>query len=240
MIGECALPAARGARSEPDKLAGGVGFGPRVMMTRAALAATGLVTPGSIVRHRDARDAERRDASDDRREELRQSRPGDLSAGRLGGAHARRRVAAVLAQSRPLHAIADAGRAHRACRGRRRRRQRRAGFRRAQAHAVRDPEGAGRDQARASSRSRWRRCWRRRLSPFSSVSRVGAAHSLGGGGGACARSPTCPFRAALDARGALFGALYGLLVTLIFALVPLGRAHETPVAALLRDDTAQR
>ena len=38
-------------RSEPDKLAGGIGFGPRVMMTRAALSGAELATPGSIVRH---------------------------------------------------------------------------------------------------------------------------------------------------------------------------------------------
>jgi putative ABC transport system permease protein len=35
---------------EPDKLAGGIGFGPRLMMSREALAATGLVQPGSLVR----------------------------------------------------------------------------------------------------------------------------------------------------------------------------------------------
>ncbi len=36
--------------SEPDKLATGVGFGPRFMVTADALAATGLVQPGSLVR----------------------------------------------------------------------------------------------------------------------------------------------------------------------------------------------
>ncbi|MBO0752185.1 MAG: ABC transporter permease, partial [Bradyrhizobiaceae bacterium] len=36
--------------SEPDKLAGGIGFGPRLMMSHEALAATGLVQPGSLVR----------------------------------------------------------------------------------------------------------------------------------------------------------------------------------------------
>jgi putative ABC transport system permease protein len=35
---------------EPDKLAGGIGFGPRLMMSDEALAATGLVQPGSLVR----------------------------------------------------------------------------------------------------------------------------------------------------------------------------------------------
>jgi putative ABC transport system permease protein len=37
-------------KSEPDKLAGGIGFGPRVLMSEAALRASGLLQPGSLVR----------------------------------------------------------------------------------------------------------------------------------------------------------------------------------------------
>jgi putative ABC transport system permease protein len=36
--------------SEPDKLAGGIGFGPRLLISEAALRASGLVQPGSVVR----------------------------------------------------------------------------------------------------------------------------------------------------------------------------------------------
>ena len=36
--------------NEPDKLAGGIGLGPRVLMSEAALRASGLVQPGSLVR----------------------------------------------------------------------------------------------------------------------------------------------------------------------------------------------
>ena len=36
--------------SEPDKIAAGIGFGPRLLMSEAALAATGLVQPGSLMR----------------------------------------------------------------------------------------------------------------------------------------------------------------------------------------------
>ncbi|MCZ8376633.1 MAG: FtsX-like permease family protein [Beijerinckiaceae bacterium] len=36
--------------SEPDKLSGGLGFGPRVIMSRAALDRTGLIQPGSLTR----------------------------------------------------------------------------------------------------------------------------------------------------------------------------------------------
>ena len=35
--------------SEPDKLAGGIGFGPRLLIGQDALAATGLVQPGSLI-----------------------------------------------------------------------------------------------------------------------------------------------------------------------------------------------
>ena len=37
-------------KGEPDKLAGGIGFGPRVLISEAALRATGLIQPGSLVR----------------------------------------------------------------------------------------------------------------------------------------------------------------------------------------------
>jgi putative ABC transport system permease protein len=36
--------------SEPDKIAGGIGFGPRLLISEAALRATGLLQPGSLVR----------------------------------------------------------------------------------------------------------------------------------------------------------------------------------------------
>ena len=36
--------------NEPDKLAGGIGFGPRLLVSEQALRATGLVQPGSLVR----------------------------------------------------------------------------------------------------------------------------------------------------------------------------------------------
>jgi putative ABC transport system permease protein len=39
-------------KSEPDKLAGGIGFGPRLLMSEEALRATGLLQPGSLVRWR--------------------------------------------------------------------------------------------------------------------------------------------------------------------------------------------
>lgn len=49
-IGEQAFQLRADLRSEPDKLAGGIGFGPRVILSRQALDATGLDQPGSLVR----------------------------------------------------------------------------------------------------------------------------------------------------------------------------------------------
>ncbi|HEY1745595.1 MAG TPA: FtsX-like permease family protein [Xanthobacteraceae bacterium] len=37
---------------EPDKLGGGIGFGPRVLLSREALRASGLIQPGSLIRWR--------------------------------------------------------------------------------------------------------------------------------------------------------------------------------------------
>jgi putative ABC transport system permease protein len=37
-------------KTEPDKLAGGIGFGPRLLISESALRATGLIQPGSLIR----------------------------------------------------------------------------------------------------------------------------------------------------------------------------------------------
>jgi putative ABC transport system permease protein len=49
-IGAATIELRAALTSEPDKLASGIGFGPRLLMTEAALKATGLVQPGSLVR----------------------------------------------------------------------------------------------------------------------------------------------------------------------------------------------
>ena len=61
--------------SEPDKLAGGIGFGPRLLISEAALRATGLLQPGSLVRWHYRLRLPDRDASD-----------GAVRVGRAGGA----------------------------------------------------------------------------------------------------------------------------------------------------------
>src|SRR5215471_4934154 len=49
-IGAAAIELRAALVSEPDKLAGGIGFGPRLLMSEEALKATGLLRPGSLVR----------------------------------------------------------------------------------------------------------------------------------------------------------------------------------------------
>jgi putative ABC transport system permease protein len=49
-IGAATIEIAALIKSEPDKLAAGIAFGPRVIISDAALRATGLLQPGSLVR----------------------------------------------------------------------------------------------------------------------------------------------------------------------------------------------
>lgn len=49
-IGEARFRLMANLTSEPDKLSGGLGFGPRVLMREEAFAATGLIQPGALTR----------------------------------------------------------------------------------------------------------------------------------------------------------------------------------------------
>jgi putative ABC transport system permease protein len=49
-IGAATIELRAALRTEPDKLAGGIGFGPRLLVGEDALRATGLLQPGSLVR----------------------------------------------------------------------------------------------------------------------------------------------------------------------------------------------
>src|SRR3954470_15324320 len=49
-IGNATVEITAVIQSEPDKLAAGIGFGPRVLLSQDAIRATGLLVPGSLVR----------------------------------------------------------------------------------------------------------------------------------------------------------------------------------------------
>lgn len=51
LVGRARMVVTATLTSEPDKVGSGIDFGPRVFMSRAALDATGLVQPGSLVRY---------------------------------------------------------------------------------------------------------------------------------------------------------------------------------------------
>lgn len=69
-VGEATFEIRAAIRSEPDKLAGGIGFGPRLLIGDAGLRATGLLLPGSLVRWHYRVAFPDRDASGDATEKL--------------------------------------------------------------------------------------------------------------------------------------------------------------------------
>ncbi|MEK4034622.1 FtsX-like permease family protein [Methylocystis sp. IM3] len=233
MIGGARVTPRAKLDSEPDKLAGGVGFGPRVMMSRAALAETGLVTPGSVVRHV-TRVRLEGNASDEAVKAFVESAE---AAFPQAGWEARRRDAVSPQFSRNLERftqlltlvaltalVAGGAGVANAVQGfvERKRIQ----------FAILKALGATGSRVFAIA-----------LAQVMAAAAFAVLVGLGVGAlipwaaaEVLRQAADLPVSAALDARGALYGALYGLLVTTIFALTPLGRAHEIPVAALLRDD----
>jgi putative ABC transport system permease protein len=234
MIGNARVRLGAKLQGEPDKLAGGVGFGPRVMMSRAALAASGLVTPGSVVRHV-ARVTLNGTTSDQQVKDF--AKAADAAFPQAGW-EARTRDAVSPQFSRNLDRFTQlltlvaltalvaggAGVANAV-----------QGFveRKRMQFAVLKALGATGSRVFAIA-----------LTQVMAAAALAIALGLAVGAlipwaaaGALREVAELPVSASLDSRGAVFGALYGFLVTLIFALTPLGRAHEVPVAALLRDDT---
>ena len=123
-VGSATIELRAALSGEPDKLAGGIGFGPRLMMSEAALRATGLLQPGSLVRWHYRLKLPGADAND-RAAQARGRGLGEAaSRRRLGSAHPRQCLARARPQHRALHPIPDLGRPHRAAGRRRRRRQR--------------------------------------------------------------------------------------------------------------------
>jgi putative ABC transport system permease protein len=49
-VGQATIEIRAALASEPDKIAGGIGFGPRLLISQDAVRATGLLQPGSLVR----------------------------------------------------------------------------------------------------------------------------------------------------------------------------------------------
>jgi putative ABC transport system permease protein len=224
---------------EPDKLASGVGFGSRVLMSEEGLAATGLDRPGVIMR-RIARvalgpsGAVAEDAALDRFGAA-------LSAAfPSAGWELRRRDAVSPQFSRnqerftqlltlvALTALVAGGTGVANAVD---------GFvaRKRDAFAILKAVGAPASRVFAIA-----------LTEVMLVAAIAIASGLALGAAlpflldqTLAASVGLPFQPTLDLRSLLIGALCGFLVTLIFALPPLGRAYGTPVARLLREETEE-
>ena len=133
--------------AEPDKLAGGVGFGPRFLVSEAGLRATELLQPGSLVRwiYRVKLPDNAADDSAARRCGRCANR---IAASRLGNPVPQQCLAAARTHHQPLHPIPHAGRPRRLAGRRRRRRQRGQEPYRSPPRGHRHLQGAGRHRPR--------------------------------------------------------------------------------------------
>jgi putative ABC transport system permease protein len=220
-------------RAEPDSLAGGVGFGPRVIIARAALARTGLVTPGAVVRHvtrvtliPEASDAALKDFMAAANAAFPQAGWETRSRDAVSPAFSRNldRFAQLLTLVALTALVAGGAGVANAVRGFVERK-------RGQFAVLKALGGSG------------RRVFAIALTQVMAAAIFAICLGLALGAlvpwvaaDALREIAQLPVAATLDMTGAALGALYGLLVTLMFSLAPLGRVHEIPVAALLRDD----
>ncbi len=233
VIGKQRFQLRAGLRNEPDKLAGGIGFGPRVLMSRAALAQTGLVTPGAVVRHvtrvtltPDVSDAALKDFMAAANAAFPQAGWETRSRDAVSPAFSRNldRFAQLLTLVALTALVAGGAGVANAVQGfvERKRGQ----------FAVLKALGASGQRVFAIALMQV-------LAAASFAILLGLALGAlipGAAAGGLREIAQLPVEATLDGAGAATGALYGLLVTLMFSLAPLGRVHDIPVAALLRDD----
>jgi putative ABC transport system permease protein len=223
-------------KAEPDKLAGGFGYGPRVMISAAALRSTGLTEAGSIIRHL-ARITVKGAAAIATDAEIARLADEAQSAFPLAGWEIRKRNAVSPQFSRNLDRFTQ--------------------FLTLVALTALVAGGAGVANAVNGYIARKRKAFaifKALGAPASRVFAIAltqvlavAAFSIiiGLAFGAALpfavaatlqRLTDLPVMASFDPVGIATGALYGLLVTLVFALGPLGRAHSASVATLLRDE----
>jgi putative ABC transport system permease protein len=223
-------------KSEPDKLAGGFGYGPRVMISMAALKETGLTGAGSIVR-RLTRITLRSASGVATEAEIAQFADEAQAKFPLAGWELRKRDAVSPQFSRNLDRFSQ--------------------FLTLVALTALVAGGAGVANAVSGYVARKRQAFamlKALGAPASRVFTIALTQVLIVGALAIviglALGAALPFAAAatlqnltdlpvaasFDPAGTATGALYGLLVTLVFALGPLGRAHGASVAALLRDE----
>jgi len=234
-IGDATIVIRAALTGEPDKLAGGIGFGPRLLMSETALTATGLVQPGSLVRFTyrlrlppgagdDAVEAvvgeARRDLADAGFEIRTRSKASPQLERTVNQFTQFLTIVGLTALLVGGVGVANAVRSHL--------------DRRRDTIATLKALGAG-----------GRRVFIIYLMQVVMLAAIGSAigvvlgailpFAVAWGFGAVIPLPIEP---AVQPRELALAAIFGLMVAIAFALWPLGRAHDVPVAALFRDTVA--
>ena len=236
MVGAAAIEIRAGLTSEPDKLAGSIGFGPRLLISEAALRATGLLQPGSVVRWHYRLRLPDNDATDTGVRAVTAAAQAQLPE---AGWEVRSRSNASPALERNVERftqyltlvgltallVGGVGVAN-AVKG----------------HLDRRRDAIATLKALGATGSRVFRIYLTQVLVLAALGAlpglaVGAAlpFLIGWGFGAVLPLPIAP---AVHPGQLALALLYGLLTAAAFALWPLGRAHDVPVSALFRDEVA--
>ena len=236
MVGAAAIEIRAGLTSEPDKLAGSIGFGPRLLISEAALRATGLLQPGSVVRWHYRLRLPDNDATDTGVRAVTAAAQAQLPE---AGWEVRSRSNASPALERNVERftqyltlvgltallVGGVGVAN-AVKG----------------HLDRRRDAIATLKALGATGSRVFRIYLTQVLVLAALGAlpglaVGAAlpFLIGWGFGAALPLPLAP---AVHPGQLALALLYGLLTAAAFALWPLGRAHDVPVSALFRDEVA--
>jgi putative ABC transport system permease protein len=224
--------------NEPDKLAGGIGFGPRLLVSQDALRATGLLQPGSLVRWHyrlrmpanDASDAAAGALAAQARAQLPEA-GWDIRSRNNASPQLERNVErftqflTIVGLTALLVGGVGVGNA-------------------VKSHLDRRRETIATMKALGAS---GRRVFAIYLTQVVLIAVVGGIIGVALGAvlpfaitglfGAIIPLPLVP---ALHPGELLLALVYGLLTALVFALWPLGRAHDVPVAELFRDMVASQ
>jgi putative ABC transport system permease protein len=222
--------------SEPDKLAGGIGFGPRLLISDAALRATGLIAPGSVVRwhyrlrlpDNDASDAAMRAATAAAQAQMPEAGWEIRSRGNASPAleqNVERFTQYLTLVGLTALLVGGVG----------------------VANAVKGHLDRRRDVIATlkSLGATGQRVFAIYLAQVVALAGLGALPGLVVGAampflvawGFAAVLPL-PLAPALHPGALALALLYGLLTAVAFALWPLGRTHDVPVSALFRDEVA--
>ncbi|TMJ03030.1 MAG: FtsX-like permease family protein [Alphaproteobacteria bacterium] len=235
-IGAAAIELRAVLKVEPDRLAGGIGFGPRLIISEAALRATGLVQPGSLVRWHYRLRLPAADANDRAANAVVAASEKALPD---AGWEVRTRANASPSLGRNIERFTQyltlVGLTALLVGG--------VGVANAVKHYLdRRREVIATLKSLGATGSRVFAIY---LTEVMLLAAIGTAVGLVVGAvlpfaisAAFGGAIPLPIEPALHARELSFAVLYGFLTALAFALWPLGRAHDVPVSALYRDAVA--